>query len=134
MLKQGCQKGLRHFSIGRRALGTLSRQNELGDLPLPELSTTIQQWLLTSQPHLTPNEFNRTQELAGKFLIEAEPLQQYLKEKAANHKNWVSYIYIAQGSEGETKTPCSSEQVEVNLSFLEALGYILNIFKENAIK
>ena len=34
--------------------------------------------------------------------------------------------HIAQWSEGVTKPPWSSEQIEVNLSFLEAFGYILS--------
>ena len=33
--------------------------------------------------------------------------------------------YIAQWSEGVTKPPWSSEQIEVNLSFMEAFRYIL---------
>ena len=40
--------------------------------------------------------------------------------------SWPVPVHTAQWSEGVTKPPWSSKQIEVNLSFLEAFGYILN--------
>jgi len=56
---------------------------------LPELKDTLSKWILTAKPHLTTQEFEKTQRLAASFLNEAGPLQSYLKEKASTNHNWV---------------------------------------------
>ena len=70
--------------------GTLSQQENLLRLPLPELTVTLNKWLATTKPHLTPNEFERTKILADNFIKEAEPLQDYLYQKSKKRKNWFS--------------------------------------------
>ena len=57
------------------AKGTLSQQDNLLRLPLPELAVTISKWLETTKPHLTENEFAKTKFLAENFVNEAEPFQ-----------------------------------------------------------
>ena len=42
------------------SLGTLSRQGELKYLPVPELEDTMAKWLLTTKPHLSKSEFDKT--------------------------------------------------------------------------
>ena len=42
------------------SLGTLSRQGELKSLPVPELEDTMAKWLLTTKPHLSKPEFDKT--------------------------------------------------------------------------
>ena len=42
------------------SLGTLSRQGELKSLPVPELEDTMAKWLLTTKPHLSKSEFDKT--------------------------------------------------------------------------
>ena len=57
----------RHLTTTTQACqkGTLGRQNELKKLPVPELQDTLTKWLLTTSPHLSPVEFERTK---GKFI------------------------------------------------------------------
>ena len=62
-----------HYSSGTK--GTLSQQDKLLKLPLPELSVTLSKWLETTKPHLSAKELERTKLMAENFIKEAEPLQ-----------------------------------------------------------
>ena len=66
-----------HYSSG--TIGTLSQQDKLLKLPLPELSVTLNKWLETTKPHLTAKELEKTKLLAENFIKEAEPLQVCVK-------------------------------------------------------
>lgn len=67
---------------------TLSQQGKLLKLPLPSLEETIPKWMASAQPHLSSEEFQKTKNLAVNFLTEAEPLQDYLRQKAEKCDNW----------------------------------------------
>jgi len=97
MIFRGLQRGQNHlrltkshYSSATSAKGTLSQQDNLLRLPLPELTVTISKWLATTKPHLTENEFAKTKLLAESFINEAEPLQDYLRQKSQKKKNWFS--------------------------------------------
>ena len=52
--------------------------------------------------------------------------EKFCEKKGKKGKKRERKYCSAQWSEGVTKPFWSSEQIEVNLSFLEALGYILS--------
>ena len=54
---------------------------------MPELAVTISKWLETTKPHLTEKEFDKTKFLAENFIKEAEPFQDYLRQKSQEKKN-----------------------------------------------
>ena len=70
-----CNFQKNHYSSATSTKGTLSQQDNLLRLPLPELTVTINKWLETTKPHLTENEFAKTKFLAENFVNEAEPFQ-----------------------------------------------------------
>lgn len=72
-----------------KSKGTLSQQDNLLQLPLPSLSDTVNKWLPTTVPHLTEEEFKKTHQVAQDFIKQAEPMQNYLKEKSLSKGNWV---------------------------------------------
>jgi carnitine O-acetyltransferase len=72
--------------------GTLSQQDKLLRLPVPELTETIPKWLDTTKPHLSPAELEQTKKLAQSFIQEAQPLQDYLKQRMQQRDNWVNKI------------------------------------------
>ena len=68
------------------------QQSDLGPLPLPQLSDTIERYLKTVKPLLTPEEYAHTSACAADFLRdggEGEALQEFLEEKASSERNWM---------------------------------------------
>ena len=68
------------------------QQPDLGPLPLPQLSDTLDRYLKTVRPLLTDEEFAHTSALAADFQREGgegESLQSFLEEKASNERNWM---------------------------------------------
>ena len=68
------------------------QQQDLGPLPLPALSDTLERYLSSVKPLLTETEYKHTEALCADFQSEGgvgEELQAFLEEKAANEKNWM---------------------------------------------
>jgi len=63
-------------------------------LPVPPLSSTAAKYLETAQPHLTPEQFSKTQAAVKAFLDseQSKALQTRLEQRARdpNVKNWLS--------------------------------------------
>ncbi|XP_022693330.1 carnitine O-acetyltransferase-like isoform X1 [Varroa jacobsoni] len=71
----------------------LSRQKELPPLPLPPLKETVDKYLHSVQPYLTPDELNVTKKLADEFVAPGgvgETLHKLLAKRAAKEDNWLS--------------------------------------------
>lgn len=72
---------------------------ELPPVPLPDLSETIQKYLQSLQPLISPEEFQSSSSIARKFESqdgEGWQLQKRLQERAqsAEHRDWLYNIYI----------------------------------------
>ncbi|KAH8114647.1 acyltransferase ChoActase/COT/CPT [Phellopilus nigrolimitatus] len=77
-----------------KAVPMLRFQESLTNLPVPPLSSTLAKYLETVQPHLTPAEFSKTQDVVKAFAESpiAVELQKRLEAKRAEPgmKNWLA--------------------------------------------
>lgn len=109
MLRQPFQQGMgliryRDLLLGRTAQSwfsssssggpkTLSMQDKLARLPVPELQHTVNKWLQTTKPHLTEQEwqvtFKRAQELLKVGGV-GQQLQSILEHRYMEKENWFS--------------------------------------------
>lgn len=74
----------------------LNRYAKLPSLPVPKLNQTINTYLRTVKPLITPEEYEVTQKVAREFAAPGsigEKLQQMLEEKGAKEANWVIRLY-----------------------------------------
>lgn len=72
--------------------GTFSFDQILPKLPVPTLDQTLEKYLLSVQPFVTAEEFERTKENCRKFINEPEvqKLQQQLIRRSQEKENWLS--------------------------------------------
>lgn len=75
----------------------LNRYAKLPNLPVPKLNQTINTYLRTVKPLVTPEEYAATQKVARDFAATGsvgEKLQQMLEEKGAREANWVCFSHF----------------------------------------
>ncbi|KAI9913107.1 hypothetical protein PsorP6_004917 [Peronosclerospora sorghi] len=69
---------------------TMQYQDELPSLPLPPLEQTIEQYVRSCEPLLTPTELEHTKAVCHDFLHGVGPqLQAILQERADSERNWI---------------------------------------------
>uniref|UniRef100_A0AAV1UCS0 Choline/carnitine acyltransferase domain-containing protein n=1 Tax=Peronospora matthiolae TaxID=2874970 RepID=A0AAV1UCS0_9STRA len=69
---------------------TMEYQDELPPLPLPPLAQTLEQYIQSCEPLLTPSELEHTKAVCHDFLEGVGPqLQSVLEERADSERNWV---------------------------------------------
>ncbi|KAL1702476.1 acyltransferase ChoActase/COT/CPT [Schizophyllum commune] len=82
------------YAIDPKATPMLRYQESLPRLPVPTLSSTAHKYLETVQPHLTPDEFARTEVAVKDFISSpfSAELQKRLQARAADPatKNWLA--------------------------------------------
>lgn len=69
----------------------------LPHLPVPKLSDTLEKYLKTVQPHLTPDKYSKTQDIVKKFAEKGgigERLQSLLEERAKVKENWMAEWWL----------------------------------------
>lgn len=65
----------------------------LPKLPVPKLNDTLSKFLITAQPHLTPEKFENTKNVVKEFGQSGgigEKLQKLLEKRAETKENWLS--------------------------------------------
>ena len=76
------------------AAKTFEFDEELPDLPLPELNDTLNLYLDTLRPFLSLNTFKEVEVIVRDFENGiGQKLQEKLRERACNNKNWVRMSY-----------------------------------------
>ena len=76
------------------AAKTFEFDEELPDLPLPELNDTLNLYLDTLRPFLSLNTFKEVEVIVRDFENGiGQKLQEKLQERACNNKNWVRISY-----------------------------------------
>jgi len=69
---------------------TMQYQDSLPPLPLPSLEQTLNAYIKSCEPLLTPQELEHTKAVCGDFLKGIGPeLQSVLEERANSEKNWL---------------------------------------------
>ncbi|GLD99250.1 hypothetical protein PINS_up007968 [Pythium insidiosum] len=69
---------------------TYQFQDELPPLPLPPLEQTIERYIKSCEPLLTPQELEHTKAVCHDFVHGVGPqLQEVLQERAASERNWI---------------------------------------------
>ena len=73
---------------------TFEFEEELPDLPLPELNDTLNLYLDSLRPFLSLNEFKEVEVIVRDFENGiGQKLHKKLRERACNNKNWVRILY-----------------------------------------
>ena len=82
------------FTIWKKmAAKTFEFEDELPDLPLPELNDTLNLYLDTLRPFLSLNEFKEVEVIVRDFENGiGQKLHEKLRERACNNKNWVRIL------------------------------------------
>ena len=76
------------------AAKTFEFEDELPDLPLPELNDTLNLYLDTLRPFLSLSEFKEVEVIVRDFENGiGQKLHEKLRERACNNKNWVRILY-----------------------------------------
>ncbi|XP_033762348.1 peroxisomal carnitine O-octanoyltransferase-like isoform X2 [Pecten maximus] len=69
---------------------TFQFQSGLPSLPVPDLQNTLRKYLDSVKPHVTPEEYTRTESIVHQFGSGVgQELQQKLQNKAQNSRNWL---------------------------------------------
>ena len=69
---------------------TFANDENLPDLPLPELGDTLKLYLKSVKPHVTEEDFLVTKKIAEEFENnEGAILNQILLDRTQTHRNWV---------------------------------------------
>ena len=73
---------------------TFENDDNLPALPLPSLKNTLDLYLQSVVPFLTPNELEKTKRIVEEFDDnEGQILQEKLLQRANENKNWVNSIF-----------------------------------------
>lgn len=74
---------------------TFQYQDSLPSLPVPELCQTISKYLYSVKPFLTPEEMERTTQIAKQFLTgHGAVLQSKLQKQAKDKRNWLEEWWL----------------------------------------
>lgn len=73
-----------------RGVGTFEHQKDLPSLPVPELDDTLDKYLKSVEPLLSPSELEHTKSVVEEFREGAgKKLQALLEERAGEERNWL---------------------------------------------
>ncbi|RQM17727.1 hypothetical protein DD237_001220 [Peronospora effusa] len=76
--------------MSKQSERTMQYQDELPSLPLPPLEQTLEQYIQSCEPLLTPSELEHTKAVCHDFLHGVGPqLQAILQERADSERNWI---------------------------------------------
>lgn len=88
-----CSRTVTTEKFSRRNCSTVASRNPQGlpSLPVVPLKETIEKYLKTVEPHLTPAEFTKTIAVAREFEAgKGKKLQELLEERAKHHDSWLA--------------------------------------------
>nr|CAB3233914.1 peroxisomal carnitine O-octanoyltransferase-like [Phallusia mammillata] len=78
--------------------GTFGYEDSLPDLKVPQLQNTIEKYLDSVRALANDSEYENTKQVCRKFLEQdASKLQEYLKNKEKDHRNWVEKLWLDKG-------------------------------------
>lgn len=96
---QGMSRVLQRLNLLKMSPKVLSVQysstnpQNLPRLPVPKLNDTLRKFLVTAEPHLSPEKFENTKNVVNEFGRNGgigEKLQKLLEKRAETTENWLS--------------------------------------------